>query len=240
MSAGPVDRRAAFRRGIANAFKLPGIVLMISMFGFGAFAQASGLGMAPAMLTTASIWALPTQVVLADSWANGAGLLAAALAVTLTSIRLMPMTVALMPTLRGPTTPIWLLMVASHFIAVTVWVESMRRLPDMERDLRMPFYFGMGLTLLAMNTMFTGVGYHAASTVPPLIAGAMLFLTPIYFLLSMILAARERTDLLAIAIGVVLGPLFYMVAPGLELILTGLVGGTLAYVVMRLVGRGRT
>jgi hypothetical protein len=42
-------------------------------------------------------------------------------------------------------------------------------------------------------------------------------------------------DMAAVAIGCGLSPILYLVLPGFDLLATGLVGGTLAY----LVGRGR-
>ena len=62
-------------------------------------------------------------------------------------------------------------------------------------------------------------------------AAALLMLTPFYFLLSMLAAARERVDWLAVVAGLCLGPVFYVYAPGLDLLWTGLVGGTAAYLV---------
>ena len=58
----------------------------------------------------------------------------AAAAVSLSAIRLMPMVVALLPLLRGPNTKSWHLILPTHFVAVTVWVESMRIVPSVPRD----------------------------------------------------------------------------------------------------------
>ena len=48
------------------------------------------------------VWALPAKVVLVGAILSGASLPAAAFAVALSSIRLTPMVVALVPELRGP------------------------------------------------------------------------------------------------------------------------------------------
>lgn len=211
---------------------VPGMVLIASFFGFGAFAQASGFDIGLTAFT-AGIFALPGQVVLADEMAAGAGLAGAFLAVTLTAVRLLPMTVALMPLLREDKTPLWLQLVVSHFIAVSVWVETMRRLPDLPRESRVTFCLGMGLVLLPVIVLATVAGHFAAGAVPPSLSAGLMFLTPLYFLLSMLAAARQGMDLGAIGAGLLLGPIFYNYAPDLDLLLTGLIGGSLAYGVDR-------
>ena len=66
-------------------------------------------------------------------------------------------------------------------------------------------------------------------------AAVCLFLTPIYFMLSMLSTARANADKLAVVLGVVIGPLVYLYSPDLDLVVAGLAGGTIAY----LSGRSR-
>jgi predicted branched-subunit amino acid permease len=153
--------------------------------------------------------------------------------VTLTAVRLLPMTVAIMPLLREDRTPLWQQLLVSHFVAVSVWVEAMRRMPELERPERIPFCFGMATVLLPSVVTAALAGHIAAGAVPPVLSAGLMFLTPIYFLLSTLAAARERIDLLAIGAGLVLGPVFFLYAPGFDLLLTGLIGGTLAFGVDR-------
>jgi predicted branched-subunit amino acid permease len=225
-------RRQGFLRGVRAAMAVPGAVLTASFFGFGAFAHASGFDLTQ-LAFAAGIFALPGQVVLADEMAAGAGLAAIFLAVTLTAVRLLPMTVAIMPLLREDRTPLWQQLLVSHFVAVSVWVEAMRRMPELERPERIPFCFGMATVLLPSVVTAALAGHIAAGAVPPVLSAGLMFLTPIYFLLSTLAAARERIDLLAIGAGLVLGPVFFLYAPGFDLLLTGLIGGTLAFGVDR-------
>jgi len=230
----PNGKWSAARLGASRALTIPGMVLFGSFFGFGAFTRAAGLDAGQSLFVTITVFALPGQVVLVDQIAGNAGLLAAAVAVTLTAIRLMPMTVAIMPVLRGPRTPLWWQVALSHFVAVTVWIEAMRRLPDFDRELRIPYYLGIAMTLWPICMSATLAGYYIAGGVPVPVSAALLMLTPLYFLLSMMTAARERVDWLAIVAGFCLGPVFYTYAPGLDLLWTGLAGGTLAYLLGRL------
>jgi hypothetical protein len=83
--------------------------------------------------------------------------------------------------------------------------------------------------LLTSITLAAIVGHHISTVVPQMIAGALLFLTPIYFLLSLLGSMPLASDRLAIIFGLALGAPVYLLAPGIDLLLTGLVGGTLAY-----------
>lgn len=200
------------------------------MVGFGALARDAGLTAGQAVFLTGSIFALPAQVALVDQIGRGAALTPAAIAVALTSIRLTPMTVVLMPYLRGSGLPRVLEYFAAHFIAVTAWVAGLQRLPNLAERVRLPYFLGMCTTLGAGVLLCTGVGYQMAASVPALIAGVLLFLTPIYFVLALIGASLgARADQAAIVLGCIFGPLFFLLAPGLDLMLTGLIAGTLAY-----------
>ena len=78
------------------------------------------------------------------------------------------------------------------------------------------------------------VGFFLAAELPPLFAGTLLFLTPMSFLISTARNCRQMVDRLALVLGLVLGPLLAYWQVGLDLMWTGVVGGTLAYCVHRL------
>lgn len=231
----------AYLRGVCSAPLTPGIILFFAMIGFGALARDSGFSAGQAIFSTIAIFQLPGQVALVDQVARGATLAAAGFAVLLTAIRLLPMTVVLMPYLRGSGLPRWMEYAASHFVAITGWVEALRRLPPLPQRVRLPFFLGFVSVLCTGTVVATVLGYYLAGEVPPTVSAALLFLTPIYFVLSLIAAAVSLSDRLAIVFGAALGPLFFLAAPGLDLLGTGLVGGTLAYLLgRRRDGRGRS
>lgn len=232
------SRGDAFWRGFAGAPSTPVLVVMITFVGFGALARDVGLDIYQAAFVTAVVFALPGQVVLADEIAHGASLLAAAFAVTLTAVRLFPLVFSLMPVVRDGKSPRWAEFVLSHFTAITLWIEAMRRLPPLPRQLRMPYYAGF-CVVLAIGVMSATIsGYLLAAQVPPPIAAGFVFLTPIYFFLSLIATSAAISDKLALAIGTVLGPVLFLLAPGFDLLLTGLLGGSAAYLVTRWRKRG--
>ncbi|MEL7544975.1 MAG: AzlC family ABC transporter permease, partial [Pseudomonadota bacterium] len=95
----------AFLQGLRATPLTPGIILFCAMIGFGAFARDAGFSLAQSLFITATIFQLPGQVALVDQTGRGAAALAVAFAVLLTAIRLLPMTVVLMPYLRGAPLP---------------------------------------------------------------------------------------------------------------------------------------
>ena len=209
----------------------PAIVLCISFAGFGGFARESGIDVVHAMFMTLSIWALPSAVVLVGGIVSGAGLLTIATAVTLASIRMMPMIVAFVPEVRDKDTPTWKLLVLSHVTAITSWVFGMTHLPALPRYARVPFYAGFALTLTTINVGVTALGFAIAGLVPPVVAAALFMTTPLYFMLTLPSAARLLSDRLALIFGFALGPVFAVLVPGTDLIWTGLVGGLAAYAI---------
>jgi len=209
------------------------VILFFAMIGFGALARDAGLSAGQAVFMTVGIFQLPGQVALVDQIARDATLAAAAFAVLLTAIRLLPMTVVLIPWLSGSGLPRWMEYAGSHFVAVTAWVESLNRLPPLPQAVRLPYYLGFASVLCSSTVLATLAGYHLAGQVPSNLGAALLFLTPIYFVLSLIATAASLADRLAIALGVVLGPMFFIFMPGLDLLATGLAGGTLAYLIGR-------
>ena len=219
----------AYKRGLGIAFQIPAVILAATGAGFGALAHDAGLAFGHTAFVSLILYATPGQVVLIDQLARGASLLGGAVAVSLTAIRLLPMMVSLMPYLRAPGVPRWQYVAAAHFIAITGWTEAFRRLPKLPVHLRMPHFLGLGTALMLMLQLGTIIGYCLAGAVPVLLTSALLFMTPLYFSMSLILNARQPIDWAALTAGAVLGPIFIVAAPGFDLLLSGLIGGTLAW-----------
>jgi len=218
-----------YLRGVRAAFSIPGLILSSAFIGFAGLAREAGLTVWEAMFMTGIVWALPAKVVLIGAILAGASLPAAAFAVTLSSIRLMPMVVALLPELRTEKTRTWVLLVLSHLVAVTSWVMAMDRLKTVPREMRTSWYLGLGSTLVIGNMLLVGVVFMIAGQLPPAASAALLMLTPIYFLTSLWGSARERAGHVAMAIGIVLGPVMHVLLPAFDLLIAGVIGGGAAF-----------
>ena len=185
--------------------------------------------MAQAVFMVGVIWALPGMVVLVGAVLSGVGLFAAAFAVALSSVRLTPMVVALVPELRGTRTSKLTLYLLAHFVAVTSWVIAMETIGNVPRDVRTSYYFGLGSILVVVNMAVVAIVFAIAATLPPVVAAGLFLLTPMYFLTSLWGSAREQAAHIAMVLGLVLGPVLHVFAPGFDLLGAGLIGGGLAY-----------
>lgn len=228
-----------FLRGMRGVFSIPALILMSAFIGFTGFAFEAGIPLGQTLFITAAVWAMPGQLVLIGAILAGASLPAAALAVALSSMRLMPMVAALVPAIRTRSTPTWLLLFLSHFVAVTAWVFTMQNIHNVPREGRVAFFAGFGLTLSAANITLVAITYGVISGLPEMIAGALFFLTPIYFLTSIWASARHAEIYYGMAIGLCLGPVFHIVHPQLGLLFAGIVGGTLAFALERAISAWR-
>lgn len=239
--SGPIPPRplpsslAAFANGLAAAFQtILTYTLFATYLGVGALTHDLGFSLLWALLATTLIWAAPAQMILLTALGGGGTIVQAAIAVTLSAIRLMPMVVSMLPMLRGPKTKSWQLILPTHFIAVTVWVEGMRRVPDVPRERRVAFVNGLGCGVMSMTVLSAIVGYNLAATLPPLFGAAVLFLTPISFLLSTATNSKQLVDRLALALGIALLPLATLLDTGVDMLIAGVSAGTIAYLVHRL------
>ncbi|NGN40027.1 AzlC family ABC transporter permease [Mesorhizobium sp. CGMCC 1.15528] len=228
--ADTAGRLVWYLRGVRAAFSVPGLLLASAHIGFAGLAKEAGLTLVQTVFMTGTVWALPANVVLIGGILSGASLPAAAFAVALSSVRLMPMVVALVPELKGTRTPKWFLYFLSHFVAVTSWVLAMERLGGIPREMRTSYYAGLGPTLVLVNMVVVAVVFLLADSLPPTVAAALFLLTPMYFLTSLWGSARERAGHVAMVLGLVLGPAFHLIWPGFDLLLAGLIGGGGAYI----------
>jgi hypothetical protein len=82
---------SAFQHGLSVAIYIPDLVLFSKSIGFGALARDLGFTLGHAIFLSAAVYATPAQIVFIDQLSRRAALTAAAFAVTLTAVRLLPM-----------------------------------------------------------------------------------------------------------------------------------------------------
>lgn len=225
-----VSNSAAFFAGVRSALtSVFFLVLAGTYIGIGALAHSFSLGAAWLTLSTLLVWASPAQVILVSAIGAGAAPVEIAIAVSLSAIRLFPMVVALLPLLRGAGTRTRDLLLPAHFTSISMWVESLRLLPGLPPERRIAFCNGLSCGYLGTACVFGLLGYYLAAGLPPLAAGALLFLTPLSFLISTARNARVLVDRLALLLGLLIGPLLVWYRVELDLLWTGIVGGSAAY-----------
>ena len=239
----PLTRKrwwALFGKGAFDALSFPAWMIALALFGVGSLARDVGHPIEAAMLSTLLVWAGPAQVIFYGGLAANVPLPTIALAVCLSSIRFLPMTMAFLPLLRGPHTNRFTELLAAHYISITVWTESLRRLPTMPRIDRVPYFFGFANACIILTTLSTGVGYLLVGAVPGPLAAGLLAVTPIFFTISLTAGARIPADWLALGLGFALEPIaLAWLGPGFDLMGVGLVGGTLAFLIGGAIERRR-
>ena len=177
------------------------------------------------------MYALPGQVVMMEMLISGSSWLAIGFAVTLTSTRFVTMVVTLFPQLhrrdRGRGLYLWV-----HLLAMTAWALSMREFSQIAPKNRLSYFIGLGLPCWLIALPGTVIGYYVAGWVPVAITLSLVFINPLFFLLTFT-DVKPWINRLAIGLGCSLGPLFFMWNPESSLLLTGLVAGSVAYGVDR-------
>jgi predicted branched-subunit amino acid permease len=213
-----------------------GLVLIGTYVGVGALAHEYGFSAAWVLLSTFLIWAAPAQVILLSALGAGATPVEAALAVGLSGVRLLPMVVTLLALIKRPDTKARELILPAHLTAVSMWVEALRLVPALPRAQRITFCNGLGVGFMVAAQGGGLMGFYLAASLPALLTAGLLFLTPMSFLVSTARNAKVLVDRLALALGLMLGPLLAYGQVGLDVMWTRIIGGTCAYGIHRLRG----
>jgi len=192
------------------------LVLFATYLGIGALAHDTHFSLGWVLASTAFVWAGPAQIILISTLGSGATAVQG-----VSAIRLFPMVVSVLPVVRSPGTKRRHLILVTHFIAVTLWVESLRLLPQVPRERRIAFTHGLGCGLVSVCLVATALGYGLAARLPQLFGAAILLLTPLAFLLSTARNCRQLADVLALVLGLALLPLVSLLHTGVDILISG-------------------
>lgn len=226
----------AFRRGLREAFGMPALVLSASMVGFGSLARESGINLVHTVLATVGIYGLPGQIVMVEMVAAGAPLFAIGIAVGIANARFLPMTLALSPYINEWKAGLLRKLAFSHFVTLTPWAAALRYFPEMKQEDRIPYYMGYSTMCIVGATSGTALGHYLAAELPGPVAISLVFLSPAFF--SMVFAdVRHRLGMMAVMLGAGLGPVLHDLSPDWGLPATGLIAGTAAFVIEKLLVR---
>ena len=216
-------------KGAKDAFGAPAAILFAGMLGFGAMGQANGLDIWLTSATSFFMFALPGQVVLVEMLVLSASGVTIAVAVTLTATRFFTMCLTLFPQFPEKQRSSFYYLVV-HFVAMTAWAVSMRDFPKMKPEDRLSYFTGFAFVCWAVSTPATVLGYMLAGQVPSYINLGLVFINPLFFLLTFT-EVKPRANRIAILLGGPIGLLSYLWFPDYSLLIAGLFGGTIAYMV---------
>ena len=218
-----------FKKGCRTALGIPGISLAASFFALGALFKNSGLNAMQSFLSTLIGFALPGQVVMAETLIVNGTLLNILIAVFLTNARLYPMTVNLVPVIRQNNRPRWHYYFLAHFIAVTSWVYMLSNYNKISKENRFSFFLGLGATLWVLSTIATVIGFYTAGIISKKVFVAIIFLNPIYFMCMIVSVLNKLHIILTVFLSIILAPILFLVTPDWSVLLAGVISGIISY-----------
>ena len=218
-----------FKNGCLTALGIPGISLAASFFALGALFKNSGMNVTQSFLSTLIGFALPGQVVMAETLIVNGTLLNILIAVFLTNARLYPMTVNLVPVIRQKNRPRWHYYFLAHFIAVTSWVYMLTNYEKITKESRFSFFLGLGSTLWILSTIATLIGFFTAGIISKKIFVAVIFLNPVYFMCMIVSVLNKPYIIATVFLSVILAPILFLFTPDWSVLLAGTISAIISY-----------
>ena len=207
----------------------PAIALGASFLAIGALLKSIGFNIQQSILSTVLTYALPGQLVMAESFLIGASLINIFLAVWLVNARLYPMTVSLMPLLKEESQPRWKYYLSCHFLAVSSWLIMKDRIQIVDQKNRIDFWIGIGIGTWSTAIIATIIGYLLSDYLNKDMIIGLAIVNPVYFACMMVGAMKSKSISTAVILGAILGPALFLVSPEWSILLGGTLAGTIAF-----------
>ena len=119
-----------------------------------------------------------------------------------------------------------------HLLAMTAWAISMREFHAIETRHRLSYFVGLGLLCWLISVPGTILGFYLAGMVPAAVTLGLIFINPLFFLLTFT-EVKPWINRIALMMGCIFGPIFFMLDRDTSLLSSGLVAGTIAYLIDR-------
>jgi len=222
-----------FFRGLKSlkSFDSPAIALGASFIAIGALLKNIGFNIQQSILSTVLTYALPGQLVMAESFFIGASLVNIFLAVWLVNARLYPMTVSLMPLLKETSQPRWKYYLSCHFLAVSSWLIMKDRIQTVDQKNRIDFWIGIGVGTWSTAIVATIVGYWLSDYLSKDMVIGLAIINPVYFACMMAGAMKSKSISTAVILGAILGPMLFLFSQEWSILIAGTLAGTIAFIV---------
>ena len=222
-----------FLKGYRSIFTYdsPAIALTCCFIAIGALFKNLGFNIQESIFSTILTYALPGSLVMAESMLIGASLLNIFLAVWVVNARLYPMAVSLFPLMIHKSQPKWKYYFSCHFIAVSAWLIMKSNYIKIPKEHRIDYWIGIGCAAMSASIFGTVIGYSFSEHLSKDMMMGLAILNPIYFMCMLVGASKTITITLSVLLGIILGPIIYLFSPEWSILLAGLIGGTIAYLV---------
>ncbi len=216
------------------SYDSPAIALGCCFIAIGALLKDLGFNIQESVFSTMLTYALPGSLVMAESLLIGSSLLNIFLAVWFVNARLYPMAVSLFPLMMHKNQPKWKYYFSCHFIAVSAWLIMKSNYEKIEKEHRIDFWIGIGSATWSVAVLGTILGFYFSGYLNKEMMIGLAVVNPIYFMCMMVGASKTLEITLSVVLGVTLGPIFYFFSPEWSILLSGVIGGTIAYFISEL------
>ena len=221
----------AFFKGLnlLKGSRSPAIPLAACFIAMGALLKDAGFNIKQSAASSFFTYALPGQLVMAESLLVGASIVNIFIAVWLVNFRLYPMTVSLFPLLEHKSQPKWKYYLSCHFLAVSSWLIAKDGYQKIKKKHRIDFWIGIGTGTWSTAIIMTVIGYLSADYLNKDMLIGLAIVNPVYFFCMMIGAMKNLGISIAVIGGTTLGPLIYLISTEWALLFAGLIAGTIAF-----------
>ena len=221
-----------FFKGLSSlkGSRSPAIPLAACFIALGALLKDAGFNLQQSAASSLFTYALPGQLVMAESLLVGASIVNIFIAVWLVNFRLYPMTVSLFPLLEHKSQPKWKYYLSCHFLAVSSWLIAKDTYKDINQKYRIDFWIGIGTGTWTVAILMTCVGYFSAEYLNKNMMIGLAIVNPVYFFCMMIGAMKNKSISIAVIGGTILGPAIYLFSTEWALLFGGLIAGTVAFI----------
>ena len=214
--------------------KSPAIPLAACFIALGALLKDAGLNIQQSAASSLFTYALPGQLVMAESLLIGTSIINIFLAVWIVNYRLYPMTVSLFPLLKHRSQPKWKYYLSCHFLAVSSWLIAKDTYKKINQKHRIDFWIGIGVGTCSVAIIATCLGFLLADFLNKEMLIGLAIVNPVYFYCMMINAMKVKKILVSVILGTLIGPLFFLITPEWAILIAGVAAGTIGYLVGRL------
>ena len=221
----------AFFKGLKSlkGARSPALPLAACFIALGALLKDAGFNIQQSAASSFFTYALPGQLVMAESLLLGVSIVNIFLAVWLVNFRLYPMTVSLFPLLEHKSQPKWKYYLSCHFLAVSSWLIAKDTYKKIDAKYRIDFWIGIGVGTWSTAVIMTLLGYLAADLLNKEMLIGLAIVNPIYFFCMMIGAMKNLAVTISVILGTVLGPVIYLFSTEWSLLFAGLIAGSVAF-----------
>ena len=212
-----------------RSFDSPAIALACSFIAIGALLKNIGFNLQQSFFSTFFTYALPGQLVMAESFIIGASLINIFVGVWLVNARLFPMAISMFPLLKSNKQPRWKYYLSCHFLAVSSWLIMKKDYRTITEEFRIDFWIGIGTATWSIAIISTVFGFFVSDYLSKDMMIGLAIVNPIYFFCMLIGSIKNIAIGTSVILGTILGPAFYLISPEWCILYGGVSAGIIAF-----------